>query len=244
MIDSGWFLDTGSLNEIKKWKEVIGGITTNQLILFEKENIYNIPVHLKKVIKIVGPTFPISVELPDSNASIKEMINLASRYNDMFPDNIVIKVPILPDSVKGLKVISKLVKRNIRTNATIGINEAQLTLAAEASRGFAGEGSTYISLFWGRAAESEVRFESRGPRNILISVKNYLERHGLNSKIIVGSIRKPSQVIEAFDFGADIVTVTPQIFEKIMFTSRAKETVDEFDNAFLKVKNNPKLKII
>ncbi len=244
MNSSGWFLDSGNTEEIKKWKEVIGGVTTNQLILFEKDKIYNIPEHLAKMCKIVGPNVPISIELPDSKASFEEMVDLATAYHDQFPENTVIKVPIIPDDVKGLKVISALVGKNIRTNATIGINEGQLMLAAEASRRYAGEGSTYVSLFWGRAIESSKKGESRGPRQVLEATVNYLANHNLDTRIIIGSIRQESQVIEAFESGADIVTVPSKILEKMMFTTRARETVDQFDAAYEKVKDNPNLKLI
>lgn len=243
MNSSGWFLDSGNLKEIEKWKNVIGGVTTNQVILFEKEGIFDIPSHIKKICKIVGEGIPISVELPDSRASEKEMVDLAKYYHKRFPKNIVIKVPIIPDDVKGLRIITQLTKIGIRTNATIGINEAQLMLAAEASRYFSGEGPNYISIFWGRAIESKRRGESRGPEKVLRATIAYLINHGLKTRIIVGGIRTAGQVITAFESGADIVTVPPAILDKMMFTTRAKETIEEFDNAYLKVKNNPKLKI-
>ena len=244
METSGWFLDSGDPEQVEKWFEVIGGITTNQMILFKKEGIFNIPEHLKKLCQITGPNFPISVELPDSKADLDEMIDLAEKYHEMFPTNTVVKVPILPNDVKGLKVIAQLVKRGIRTNATIGINEAQLVLAAEAARRFSGEGATYISLFWARAIESNSRGESHHPKDVLEATLTYLANHQLDTKIIIGSIREPSQVIEAFSLGADIVTVPPSIFEKIMYTSRAVETINEFDAAYEAVKNDPRLKLI
>lgn len=244
MGSSGWFLDSGNLEQIEKWKEVIGGITTNQLILFEKDKIYNIPEHLTKMCEIVGPKFPISIELPDSNASFEEMVNLATAYHEKFPTNTVIKVPIIPDDTKGLKVISALVNKGIQTNATIGINEGQLILAAEASRRYSGEGSTYISLFWGRAMESHEKGESRAPQQVLEATLTYLANHNLDTRIIIGSVREPAQVIEAFELGADIVTVPPKILDRIMFTTRAKETVEQFDAAFQAVKNDPRLKLI
>lgn len=244
METSGWFLDSGDPEQVKKWLEVIGGITTNQMILFKKEGIFNIPEHLKLLCQITGPDFPISVELPDSQASLEEMVSLAQRYHEMFPTNTVVKVPILPGDVKGLKVISRLVKRGIHTNATIGINEAQLILAAEAARRFSGEGATYISLFWARAIESNERGESRHPKNVLEATLTYLANHQLDTRIIIGSIREPAQVIEAFSLGADIVTVPPTIFEKIMHTTRALETIKEFDSAYEAVKNDPRLKLV
>lgn len=242
---SGWFLDSGDPEQVRKWLEVIGGITTNQLILFKKEGIFNIPEHLQLLCQITGPNFPISIELPDSKASLEEMIALAQKYHEMSPSNTVIKVPIIPDDIKGLKVIAALVKQGIRTNATIGINEAQLMLAAEAARRFAGEGSTYVSLFWGRAMESAGRGESRSPQAVLETTLTYLANHRLdNTRVIIGSVRKPEQVIEAFSLGADIVTVPPTILEKIMTTTRALETIKEFDAAFEAVKDDPRLKLI
>lgn len=244
METSGWFLDSGDPEQVIKWFEVIGGITTNQMILFKKEGVFNIPEHLEKLIQITGPNFPISVELPDSKADLEEMIDLAEKYHERFPRNTVVKVPILPNDTKGLKVIAQLVKRGIRTNATIGINEAQLVLAAEAARRFSGEGATYISLFWARAIESNSRGESRHPKDVLEATLTYLANHQLDTRVIIGSIREPSQVIEAFSLGADIVTVPPGIFEKIMHTSRAMETISEFDAAYEAVKNDPRLKLI
>ncbi len=241
---SGWFLDSGDLNQIRNWQEVIGGITTNQLILFEKEGIYDIPGHLTKMCEIVGPGFPISIELPDSKMEAEEMVDLAVAYHELFPTNTVIKVPIIPDDTKGLKVIARLAQRGIQTNATIGINTAQLMLAAEASRRYAGEGSTYISLFWGRAMESSIRGESQEPQDVLSATITYLANHRLDTKIIIGSVREPHQIIEAFSLGADIVTVPPKILEKIMVTTRALETIAQFDAAFEKVKDNPDLKLI
>lgn len=241
---SGWFLDSGDLNQIKKWQEVIGGITTNQLILFEKEGIFDIPDHLQKMCEIVGDNFPISIELPDSKMGVDEMVDLAQKYHDLHPTNTVVKVPIIPDDPKGLKVIYQLVKRGIQTNATIGINSAQLMLAAEASRQYAGEGSTYVSLFWGRAMESADRGESQSPQDVLNATITYLANHGLDTRIIIGSVREPAQIIEAFSLGADIVTVPPKILEKIMYTTRARETVDQFDQAYEHVKDDPNLKLI
>lgn len=244
MKTSGWFLDSGDLVQAEKWLEVIGGITTNQVILFQKEGIYNIPEHLASLCQITGPNFPISVELPDSQASFGEMVALAQNYHDLFPTNTVVKVPILPNDVKGLKVIAELAYRGIHTNATIGINEAQLMLAAEAARRFSGEGATYISLFWARAIESSERGGSRHPKDVLQATLTYLANHQLDTRIIIGSIRKPEQVIEAFSLGADIVTVPPAVLKIIMHTSRALETIQDFDAAYEAVKGDPRLKLI
>ena len=233
---SGYFLDSGDLDEIKKWREVIGGITTNQLILFEKQGIQNVPAHLNLICETVGDKFPVSVELPDSSWPVEKMFTLALQYHEAHPSNTVIKVPILSDDVKGLKLIHKLATRGVRINATIGINFGQLTLAAEAARAYSDHGVSYISLFWGRAIESFERDkEGLMPQQLLEATLTYLSNHNLcNTRVIIGSIRKPEQVVEAFSQGAEIVTVPPTILGQLLHNKRAQETVDEFDQAFRK----------
>lgn len=237
---SGYFLDSGDLDEIRKWREVIGGITTNQIILFEKQRVKNVPVHLTSICEIVGDNFPVSVELPDSNWSVEKMFDLAKRYHEEHPTNTVVKVPILPNDVKGLKLIHRLVTAGICTNATIALNFGQLTLAAEAARTYSDRGVSYISLFWGRSIESYERDEiGQMPQQILEATLTYLCNHGLsNTRVIIGSIRRPEQVIEAFSLGADIVTVPPAILEQLLYNKRAEETVIEFDLAFRRLESN------
>lgn len=236
---SGYFLDSGSIEQIQKWKEIIGGVTTNQVILFSKEGVTNIPEHLDAMCEATGPGIPISLELPDSSWSVEKMVALAEYYYHNHPDNTVIKVPILPKDVKGLKIITILSKNGIPTNATIGMSFGQLTMAAEAARTYAGQGSTYISLFWGRTQECVERYkEGVPPQQLLEATLAYLINHQLNdTRIIVGSIREPVQVIEAFSLGADIVTVPPSILESLLYNRRADETVEEFNSAFRAVEN-------
>ena len=92
--------------------------------------------------------------------------------------------------------------------------------------------------------ESQERGESRGPIEVLDATLTYLANHNLDTRVIIGSVRKPEQVIQAFEQGADIVTVPPKILERIMFTTRAQETVEQFDAAYQAVRNDPRLKLI
>lgn len=189
--------------------------------------------------KATKPGVPISVELLDSSWSIEKMVALAEHYYHDHPDNTVIKVPILPKDTKGLKLINILSKKGIPTNATIGMSFGQLTMAAEAARTYTGQGSNYISLFWGRTQKSVKRYrESTPPQQLLEATLTYLINHQLDeTRVIVGSIREPAQVIEAFALGADIVTVPPSILERLLYNKRADETVEEFNSAFRAVEN-------
>ena len=229
---SGIFYDSANLVEFKKWFDagILGGATTNPLIL-QKEGILNVPKHIEKMYEICGSEFPISIEVPDSTMSYGEMVNLAIKYDKMFPFNAVIKIPMdCRDSQKYFKVMKRLVDLEIKVNATLGLAAGQLIAAAEALRG---SNESYISLFWGRCDEAG----GISSEQTLITVLNYLKTHYLHSKVIIGSIRNIAQINRAFELGAHIVTIPPKLLNEWMFTQRGVDTADEFNNAYRSVKD-------
>lgn len=154
---SGIFYDSANLKEFQKWFStgILGGATTNPLIL-QKEGILNIPEHISKMVEICGNNFPISIEIPDSEMSKEQMIELALKYQKRFPGNAVIKIPMDPrDSQKAFEVIYKLGQEGVRVNATLGVSVGQLIGASESIRQSKAEGDNYISLFWGRREEAK-----------------------------------------------------------------------------------------
>lgn len=232
MNKSGIFYDSANLIDFKRWFDagILGGATTNPLIL-QKEGIFNIPEHIEKMIEICGDGFPISIEIPDSDWSKGEMIDLALKYAVKFPFNTVIKIPMDPhDSQKSFEVMKLLTEEGVPVNATLGLTSGQLIAAAEALRG---SEESYISLFWGRCDEAG----GIGAEKTLLTVLKYLETHNLNSKIIIGSIRNTDQIDRAFELGAHIVTIPPKLIEEWMFTSRGLETADQFNQAYREVKD-------
>jgi len=225
---NGIFFDSTNLVEFKKWFDsgIISGVTTNPVIL-QKEGVFNIPEHIKKMIEICGERFPISIEIPDSEMSKDEMVKLAKEYVKLFPTNAVIKVPMDPrNSQKAFEAIKELNNNKIHTNATLGITSGQLIGAMIA-------GATYVSLFWGRCEEAG----GIGAEATLKTVIEFRKTHCLSSRIIIGSLRSVEQIDKAISLGADIVTIKPELLEKWMFTQRGVETANEFNKAYRDIKD-------
>jgi transaldolase len=192
----------------------------------QKEGILNIPKHIEKMIEICGLYFPISIEIPDSDMTEKEMMELSFEYARMFPFNTVVKIPMDPrDMPKALRVISRLSRFGVQVNATLGLTSGQLIAAMQT-------GAKYISLFWGRCDEAG----GIGSVETLKTVLKYRDTYKLDSKIIIGSIRSVDQIDKAFLLGADIVTIPPKLIEEWMFTKRGVETADQFNQAYREVK--------
>lgn len=173
---SGVFYDSANLEHFKRWFEthILGGATTNP-VLFQKEGILDVVSHIDKMIQISGVGFPISIEIPDTDMAKDEMIELALKYKNRFPQNAVIKVPMDPrDPHKGFEVMYKLGQEGVRVNATIGVSMGQLVGAAEALRLSNANGDNYISLFWGRREEARKQIIAAKLEEVKIKMESEL----------------------------------------------------------------------
>lgn len=247
------FIDSSDLEEIKKWNAtgVIDGVTTNQYILLN-DGIK--PGNFRRIIKEICREMkdkPVSIELPDSQLSEKEIIKEAKNLKTL-ADNIVIKVPIIPDTLKSLNIINQLAKLNIAVNATVIMTFEQMLLAISAVRHC--KKTSFVSLFWGRTIEDHAKYRSRSdfmakfpkvgmesevnkdPKSIIQATASYLKEGNYeNIRIIAGSIRTASMVGEAFAAGSNIVTMTPDKLMAMLFSQRTNETIQQFDEAWKEI---------
>jgi transaldolase len=217
---TGIFLDTGSLEEIRKYHAlgVIRGVTTNPTIL-AKEGVTGgwrgIEERSRQIAGLVEP-LPVSVEITTNEP--EEMLAQARCVAGWAP-NINVKIPIhgVDGGTENLKLVHELeVQHDIRVNVTATMSAQQCLLAAMA-------GATYVSLFGGRVnnmgynACQEIR-----------RLRSLLDAFSSPTKIIVGSTREALNIIEWFEAGADIVTAVPQLLDIMLVHPYSKETVRMF----------------
>jgi len=84
-----------------------------------------------------------------------------------------------------------------------------------------------VSIFAGR-----VRDMGYDVRPVIEQTRKQIDREGLPSRIIVGSVRHLMDVNEALAAGAHIVTVTPKILRTMVKNPRTDETIREFSDAW------------
>lgn len=209
------FLDTASVLELKKYLGwgVVEGITTNQK-LFSLEGDCDFEQRIRELCaKISGP---VSVET--TAHEYDELVEEGRYYSSLAP-NLVVKVAMYKDGT-GLRAVRTLASERISTNVTTLMSAQQAFLAAKA-------GATYVSLFYRRIKDA-----GQDPEREIRICAELLERGGLPSRIIAGSIRDPQDVISAMVAGAHIVTVPPKVLEQMPFHAKTEETIEEFDRAW------------
>ena len=244
------FIDSSNIEEIKKWNAtgVIDGVTSNQLLML---NDGVKPKSFRRVVAAICEEMkdkPVSVELTDSTIAPEDMIAEAKRFANI-AENIVVKVPLIPETTKSLYVINELSKIDISVNVTTIMTFEQMILAALSARN--NKKTSFLSLFWGRSIEDSANYRSRfdfmakyprvgleseinsKPQAITSATASFIQEGGYdNLKIIVGSIRTASMVGQAFAAGAHICTTTPEILTSMLYSKRSIETIKQFDEAW------------
>lgn len=190
-----FFLDTANVDEIRKGMDwgCVDGVTTNpSLVAKEGRNFEEV---VKEIVSFVPG--PVSAEVVSVTAP--EMLEEARRLAAWAP-NIVVKIPLIPEGIKAVKVLSA---EGIHTNVTLCFSPNQAILAAKA-------GASYISPFVGRLDDA-----GNEGMKIVAEIKQIYENYGFETEIIVASVRSPMAVTEAALIGADIATVPFKVMEQM-----------------------------
>lgn len=216
------FLDTASAKEIREILQwgITSGVTTNQKI-FSTEKGCNFKDRVLEILSLVDG--PLSVELTNTCGSDDDLVNEAVEYSSWNPKNIVIKVPMFGDG-RGLRIVNRLRKKNIKTNVTCLITVNQVLLAATA-------GATYASIFFNRVRDAGLDAVKTIQESMQI-----IREGGSSTKIIVGSIRKPEDVHEIAVAGPHVITIPYKILKQMPIHQKTEDTIREFDVAWLEFK--------
>ena len=181
------FLDTANVEHIKEANEmgVICGVTTNPSLIAKEGRDFNEVI--KEITEIVDGPISGEVVSEDAEGMIKEGREIAAIHK-----NMIVKIPM---TVEGLKAVKVLAREGIKTNVTLIFSANQALLAANA-------GATYVSPFLGRVDDI-----SMDGMELVRTIAEIFEVHGINTEILAASVRHPIHVIEAARAGAHIATV-------------------------------------
>ncbi len=211
------FLDTSDIDVIRKHCEtgLIDGVTTNPTLMMQAGRN---PV---EVIKEISSLFiehaSISAEVVGDTA--QEMVSQAKDYYSI-SENITIKVPCTVEGLKACKVLSD---KEIPVNVTLIFSVEQAILSAKA-------GATYVSPFIGRCEDNNI--DGIG---LITSIKKVYNMNNISTNILAASIRNVSQIGQAFETGADIVTLPPSIFEEMYKHDLTDQGIKQFDKDWKKL---------
>lgn len=190
------FMDTANVEEIAKFVDwgVVYGVTTNPSLI-AKSGRTQAEV-IPEIAKLVAGPVSAEVISTECDGMVEEARKLVK-----IADNIVIKIPCIPEGLKAVKILSA---EGIKTNVTLVFSMAQALLAARA-------GASYVSPFIGRLddiGEEGVQLVE----NIVKAFKLY----GINTEVIAASIRNLEHVEKVMLTGCQIATIPTKVLEQMI----------------------------
>ena len=187
------FLDTAETDVVRKHFKtgIIDGLTTNPTLIRKSgrkhEDVY-------QEFKDIGLT-DISMEVIGNT---ENMISEGKRLHKKFGKVATIKVPC---TYEGLLACRELANNNIKVNVTLIFSVAQALLASKA-------GAAYVSPFVGRVDDNSI-----GGLCLVKEIADLYSKHILTTQVLAASLRNVRDAAKAFQYGANIVTMPPKVFE-------------------------------
>ena len=216
------FCDIADLNLIKKFnkKKIVKGFTTNPSLM-RKAGAKDYKSYSKKILKICNNK-PVSLEVfADEYSQMKKQAFQINTWGK----NVYVKIPVVNSKSNFMgKIIKELNSQNVKLNITAIYSAKQtkkvLKLLNKKTK-------VIISIFAGRAGDS-----GKDPipefKKSLAMAKKFK-----NVEILWASVREPYNYLQAKQLGCHIITIPPNIIEKIenfgkTFEQLTKETVKAF----------------
>ena len=198
------FCDIADINSIKKFnkKKLVKGFTTNPSLM-RKAGAKDYKLYSKKILKICNDK-PISLEVFADD--FKSMIEQGEKINS-WGKNIYVKVPVINSKNKFTgKVIKILNDKNIKLNITAVYSAKQTEKILKVINK---KTKVIISIFAGRSGDAGNDPLPEFIKSIQIAKKFK------NVEILWASVREPYNFIQAKQIGCHIITIPPNIIEKI-----------------------------
>ena len=226
------FCDIADVNLIKKFdkKNIVKGFTTNPSLI-RKAGAKNYTEYCKNILKITKKPISFEVFADDTQNIIKQAQKIKN-----WGKQIYVKVPVT--NSKGFflgKAIKYLNNENIKLNITAVYTAKQ---TSQILKNINKKTKVIISIFAGRMADKGKDPLPEFKKSIKLA-KKYK-----NVEILWASVREPYNYLQAKQIKCHIITIPPQIIEKIEnFGKSFNQLTIETVRAFLADSKKSKFKI-
>ncbi len=190
-----FFIDTADVGDIKKALAMglCDGVTTNPSLVAKTGRAFE--EVLREIVALVPGPISAEVTAIEAEGMLRE-----ARHYAKFGSQVVIKIPLIVEGLKAVKVLSQ---EGIKTNVTLCFSAVQALLAAKA-------GATYVSPFVGRLDDI-----SQDGMALIGDIVQIFRNYRFTTKVLVASVRHPVHVLEAAKLGADVATIPYGVIEQL-----------------------------
>jgi transaldolase len=191
-----FFLDTANIDQIRAAHDMglLDGVTTNpSLVAKEGEKFESL---IGRICEITAGPVSAEVVATESKAMLAEARKLRT-----IADNVVVKLPTIPEGLKALTVCRE---EGIPVNMTLCFQANQALCVAKA-------GASYCSPFIGRLDDV-----GEDGMALIRDIRLIYDNYGFDTEILAASIRHPLHVVQAALAGADVATMPAGVFNQLL----------------------------
>lgn len=206
-----YLLDTNNIEKIKLINDYfpLEGVTTNPSILANSSQ--NPMKQLKAIRSIIGDSkiLHVQVTTSDANLMLKEANNIKT-----IGGNISIKVPISKNGLKGIKLLKK---HGFQVTATAIFTSQQAVIAARA-------GADFVAPYVNRL--DNLSIDGAG---IVREIVKIFKSYEFKTQVLAASFKNVQQVQKVCIYNTHLVTVKPNLLEKLINHPRTLSSIQEFN---------------
>ena len=190
------FIDTADIGEIRDAASMglVDGVTTNPSLIARTGR--TLEQCIRDICEVVDGPISAEVLATDADGILKEGRKLAAMH-----ENIVVKVPLIPE---GLKAVQIFAAEGIKTNVTLCFSPTQALFAAKA-------GATYVSPFVGRVDDI-----SGDGMELIQQIVQIYDNYAFETEVLAASIRHPVHVVQAALLGAHVATIPHKVIHQLL----------------------------
>jgi transaldolase len=211
------FIDTAEVAQVREaWSwGIIDGVTTNPSHVAKSgrkpSEVY------REICDIVDGPISLETIALDCEGIVREGVELAKLHK-----NVVIKVPIMKEGLKAVKILAA---EGYKTNVTVTFSALQALLAAKV-------GATYISPFIGR-----LDAVGHDGMELVRQIRTIYVNYGFHTQIITAAARHPLHVLQAALAGSDVITMSFDILQQLYQHPLTDNVLDMFLKDWAKIPN-------
>ncbi len=190
------FIDSADMGEIREAAAmgVIDGVTTNPSLVAKTGR--SLEAVIRDICEVVDGPISAEVIATDTAGILAEGRKLAAMHK-----NVVVKVPLIADGIKAVRVFKQ---EGIKTNVTLCFSAPQALLTAKA-------GATYISPFLGRIDDA-----GGDGLELIQQLVTIYRNYGFATEILAASIRHPVHLVRCAEMGAHVATIPHSVILQLL----------------------------
>ena len=206
------FVDIADLEAIKKVADFfpIDGFTTNPNILsMSKRPVEELMAHYRAYVR----ENRLKIFFQVTGADTSEMVLEAKKLYDYFGQNLVVKLPAIKAGYRAIRLCKEA---GLNVCVTVIHSTMQAFSAAKAGADYV---APYVSHIDNLGAQSG---------KVIGEMVSIMRNYHYPCKVLGASFRTVEQIKELAVLGCDAVTITPEMFDRLIAHPSTSESMDLF----------------